>query len=396
MSITTIDMHTSGEPTRIVVSGFPTLDGDTLLSQRADAKSHHDHIRRRLMLEPRGHYDMYGAVLRPDTECVRAGQAHIGVLFTHNQGFSTMCGHATIALGRFLVDTHDKSVFPRRDDLVHDPVRAVTLLKLHAPCGVVDVCVPTQPDGRTADSERAVSFVSTPAFASGVQVAVPIPVEHRWPELTAQGRTSVTLDVSFGGTFYAIVSAHELGFSAGLARGRMDLDAISRCVKTLKAYLVKDEAFRPYITHPTTEDYSFLYSVMVVDDQVGLVPAGSDGAETGLCFFADHQIDRSPTGSCVVARMALAYAKGVRKPGQRWTYHSVVSNAFAGDGGFTASIVDEVDVPGGAQGQVVARGVRVRVEGRAFYTGSSTFVAEPGDATAESGFTLDSVTQAGC
>lgn len=394
--ITCIDMHTTGEPTRIVISGFPALSTpSTLLEQRAEAQSQHDNIRKRLMLEPRGHYDMYGAVLRQDTELVRSGQAHIGVLFTHNQGFSTMCGHATIALGRFLVDTHDTAVFPKREELVFDSVRKTTSVDIHAPCGVVNVSVPTRQNERgvlVADSERDVSFISTPAFASGIQVNVPIPEERRWPELAAQGRSSVTLDVSFGGTFYALVSARELGFPTGLEKGRMDLDALSRCVKLLKAHLVEDEGFRKYITHPVTPDYSFLYSVMVVDEEVGVIPAGSDGAETGLCFFADHQIDRSPTGSCVVARMALAYAKGIRKIGERWTYHSVVSNAFGGEGGFTASITQEADVTD-AQGRVVAKGVRVCVEGRAFYTGLSTFVSETGDATADSGFTMQSVTQ---
>lgn len=403
-------MHTTGEPTRIVISGFPNLniqtkqdhgEPTTLLEQRKQAKTHHDHLRRRLMLEPRGHYDMYGAILIQDTELVRSGEAHIGVLFTHNQGFSTMCGHATLALGRFLVDTHDVAVFPKRGELVFDSVLGATEVSIHAPCGVVRVSVPSMEvgglDGKKkviADPSRAVSFVSTPAFASGIQARVQIPESKRWPELTRQGRDSVTLDVSFGGTYYALVSAKELGFPTGLRKGEMDLDAISRCVKLLKSHLLEDEEFnRKYVTHPTTPDYSFLYSVMVVDGEVGVVPEnGSVGAETGLCFFADHQVDRSPTGSCVVARMALAHAKGLRRVGDRWTYHSVVSNAFGGEGGFTASITDEVDILG-SHGEVVAKGVNVRVEGKAFYTGSSTFVAEAGDVTSESGFSLQSVTQ---
>ncbi|KZZ94552.1 proline racemase [Ascosphaera apis ARSEF 7405] len=401
--ITCIDMHTTGEPTRIIISGFPHLPGPSLLEQRAQAKAHHDNVRRRLMLEPRGHYDMYGAILCRETELVNAGKAHIGVLFTHNQGFSTMCGHATIALGRFLVDTHDKTVFPKRDELVYDPVEKVTKVNIHAPCGLVRVTVPTKETDKldengkkitVADSSRPVTFVSTPAFASGVNVTVTIPEDKRWPELIQQGKTTVTLDVSFGGTYYALINVKELGFtSGGLRKGAMDLDSISRAVKLLKSHLIVDPEFKPYITHPTTPDYSFLYSVMVVDNDVGVVPEGVDGAETGLCFFADHQIDRSPTGSCVVARMALAAAKGVRKPGERWTYHSVVSNAFEGEGGFTASIVEEADITD-SEGKTVNKGVRVRVEGKAFYTGSCSFVYEEGDITSESGFSMQSVTQA--
>ncbi|KAL2217358.1 putative proline racemase [Thermoascus aurantiacus ATCC 26904] len=380
-----IDMHTTGEPTRIVISGFPDLPGTTLLEQRAHAKQQHDRLRARLMLEPRGHSDMYGAILRPRTELVDAGQAHVGMLFMHNEGFSTMCGHATIALGRVLVDTHDETVFPRRAQCVFDPVERVTRVDLHAPCGVVRIEVPTTEDGRASDPERPVAFVSSPAFASGIGVEVQIPEEKRWPEL--RGRTSVVLDACFGGTFYAVVSAKELGFPDGLRK--VDMDAMGRAVKLLKSHLVDAPEFAPCITHPTTPDLSFLYSVMVVDDELGVVPEGSEGAETGLCYFADHQIDRSPTGSCVVARMALAYAKGLRKPGQRWTYHSLVSNAFGGKGGFTASIVEEVKIPG-AEG-VAADGVLVRVEGQAYYTGCSTFIVEESDPISANGFSMKSV-----
>ena len=328
---------------------------------------------------------MYGALLCRDTEATRSGEAHIGVLFLHNQGFSTMCGHATIALGRFLVDTHDTSVFPRRNELEFNPDQQVTTVKIHAPCGVLNVSVPITLDGQKAG--RQVSFISTVSFASGSGVQVHIPEEKRWPEL--EGRDSVTVDVSFGGTYYAMVSARELGFGAGglLDGPMMDLEGLSRSVRLLKSHLVEDESFRPYFTHPTTPDYSFLYSIMVVDDATGKALDDSEGAETGLCFFADHQIDRSPTGGCVMARMALAYAKGLRKPGQKWTYHSVVSNAFGGEGGFTASIVDEEHVPG-----MATKGVRVKVAGEAFYTGASQFVAEESDTISKSGFSIKSVT----
>jgi trans-L-3-hydroxyproline dehydratase len=134
--ISCVEMHTTVEPTRIVYAGFlPVLRG-TLLEQRAQAKSEHDNVRKRLMLEPRGHCDMYGAILRQETELVRSGQAHIGVLFITNDGFSTMCGHASIALGRFLVDTHDLNVFPRRDELKFDPETRTTEINLHVPCGI--------------------------------------------------------------------------------------------------------------------------------------------------------------------------------------------------------------------------------------------------------------------
>ncbi|OOF90704.1 hypothetical protein ASPCADRAFT_211875 [Aspergillus carbonarius ITEM 5010] len=384
-----IDMHTTGEPTRIVYAGFPTLTGKTLLSQRDQARDEYDHIRKRIMLEPRGHYDMYGAILTQSTELVESGQAHIGVLFTHNGGYSTMCGHATIALGRFLVDTRDVSVFPKRNELVLDTASQTVVVHLHAPCGLVHVTVPVTStvDGFKSDPSRAVSFVSTPAYAAAISLTIPMPLELRWGELGT--RDSITLDVSYGGAFYALVSVEELGFGrAGL--GKVNLDVIIPVLGRLQTYLSTHPDIITACQHPEDHRLSFLYSVMVVDSETGDTPEGVDGVETGLCFFADSEIDRSPTGSCVVARMALAYAKGERRIRQRWAYHSVVSNHFK-TGAFVGEIVQmglKVEGENGpARDAVVGR-----VEGSAFYTGTSSFVLEEGDVTGYSGFTLQSVT----
>ncbi|KAH8427180.1 putative proline racemase [Aspergillus melleus] len=386
-----IDMHTTGEPTRIIYSGFPLLPAITLLDQRSHALTHNDHIRKRLMLEPRGHGDMYGAIIVSDTELVRSGAAHIGVLFTTNGGYSTMCGHATIALGRFLVDTHDLDVFPRRRGLVVDEAAgdgsgARVNVNIHAPCGLVRVSVPTTADGSKSDPSRPVTFLSTPAYATARDLEVQIPEEVKWPELGDRG--SITLDVSYGGAFYALVGARELGFEGGL--GKVDFDAISHAVKKLKAYLSTHPVVVEALQNVEDERLAFLYSVMVVDGRVGSRPEGVDGAETGLCFFADNQIDRSPTGSCVSARMALAHAKGLRPLGQRWAYNSLVSNHFD-TGAFSAEIVEErvrVKHYRGDERDAVV----VRVEGSAYYTGALTFAVEEGDVTGESGFTMKGIT----
>ncbi|PYI06978.1 proline racemase [Aspergillus sclerotiicarbonarius CBS 121057] len=385
-----IDMHTTGEPTRIVYAGFPALTGQTLLSQRDQARDEYDHIRQRIMLEPRGHYDMYGAILRQSTELVESGHAHIGVLFTHNGGFSTMCGHATIALGRFLVDTRDVAVFPKRNELVLDAASQTVAVNLHAPCGLVHVTVPVTRtgDGFKSDPSRQVSFISTPAYAAATNLTIHIPPELRWAELGT--RECITLDVSYGGAFYALVNVRELGFqNTGL--GKVDLDGMSPVIAKLKEHLETHPDIVAACQHPEDKRLSFLYSVMVVDPDVGIRPEGVDGAETGLCFFADNEIDRSPTGSCVTARMALAYAKGERAIGQRWAYHSVVSNHFQ-TGSFVGEIVKtglRVEGENGPGRDAVV----VRVEGSAYYTGTSSFVIEEGDVTSHGGFTMKSVTQ---
>lgn len=382
-AIRCIDMHTTGEPTRIVYSGFPPLSG-TLLEQRDQAMRDYDHVRSRLMLEPRGHDGMYGAIIRPDTELVQSGLAHVGTLFIHNEGFSTMCGHATIALGRFLVDTHDLAVFPQRHQLKVDPSTHTVAVNIHAPCGLVRVTVPTTSDGMKSDKSRPVTFLSTPAFASALQLQIPVPLAIRWPELN--GKDSICLDVSYGGAFYAIVSADELGFENGLKD--VDLDAVTRCVQKLKPYLMTIPEIKRAIQHPEDDRLSFLYSVMVVDHRIGSRPDGVAGAETGLCYFAENQIDRSPTGSCVTARMALTHAKSSRDVGQRWAYNSLVSNHFR-TGAFSAEIVEKTTIKGPDGGSIDS--VIVQVEGQAFYTGTSTFVVEDGDVTSSSGFTMKSV-----
>lgn len=383
-TIRCIEMHTTGEPTRIIYSGFPALHG-TLLEQRDQAKQQYDHVRKRLILEPRGHHDMYGAIIRPETELVRSGDAHVGVLFAHNGGFSTMCGHATIALGRFLVDTHDTNVFPKRAELAVQSNSLTVKLNLHAPCGLIRVTVPVTPDGQRSDPSRPVTFLSTPAFATALQIQIPIPDDVQWPELG--GRQSICLDVSYGGAYYAMVTAQELGFANGFTG--IDLDAVTRCVRRLKRYLETYPGIQTASRNPDSR-LSFLYSVMIVDHNLGTRPAGAsvDGVETGLCYFADNEIDRSPTGSCVSARMALAFAKGQRSIGQRWAYHSLVSHFFD-TGAFTAEIVDVVDLPG--DGAVNNQGVIVQVEGKAYYTGTSAFIVEDGDVTSSSGFTMRGV-----
>ncbi|KAE8383765.1 hypothetical protein BDV26DRAFT_277016 [Aspergillus bertholletiae] len=366
-----IDMHTTGEPTRIIYSGFPNLQG-SLLSKRDQAKNQYDDIRKRLMLEPRGHDGMYGAIIIPETELVLSGEADIGVLFTHNEGYSTMCGHATIALGRFLVDTHDVNVFPRREALKFDANSQSVQVNLHAPCGLIRVTVPTMPDGKRSDPSRSVSFLSVPSFAPALQLKIPIPPEVRWPELGT--RDSVVLDLSYGGAYYALIDIEELGFKS---LTDMDLDATTRCAQKLLPYLRTHPEIISAIQHPEDPRLSFLYSVMMVDSKAGVKPEEVDGAETGLCYFADSQIDRSPTGSCVAARVALAHAKGLWKPGQRWAYNSLVSNKF-GTGAFAAEIAGEDPITD-TQGKSI-RSVVAKVGGQAFYTGAMTFTVEDEDA----------------
>ncbi|EKG12165.1 Proline racemase [Macrophomina phaseolina MS6] len=322
---------------------------------------------------------MYGAVLRPSTELVDAGKAHMGILFMTHEGYSTMCGHATIAVSRMLVDCTDTAIFPRRNELVFNPDTNSVKVRLHLPCGLVKVTVPAtrSDDSFRADPSRHITYLSVPSFAAAINVSVPIPPSLRWPELGTS--ESVQVDVtthslpssSYGGAFYIIVPAPSLGFPASLTHPPL-LTALRAATKNLKAAFNLEPSLRAHLHHPDHADLAFLYSVFVAEGGRGAPAPGTAGAETGICYFADQQIDRSPTGSGVQARVALAVAKGERKLGEAWTYHSVLSNAFGGKGGFVGRPVQEVAVGG-------KKGVKVEVSGWASYTGASSFVVEEGD-----------------
>ncbi|KAF1986293.1 Diaminopimelate epimerase-like protein [Aulographum hederae CBS 113979] len=383
-------MHTTGEPTRIIYDGFPHLTG-TLLEQRDQAKRSFDHIRRMIMLEPRGHFDMYGALLRPHTELTESGEAHMGVLFMHNDGFSTMCGHATIALGRFLVDSHDPSIFSKRTELEFNPEDRTVEVNLHAPCGLIKVTVPVNEDGSESDPQRPVSFISTPSYIAAKDVSIAIVNECRWPELP-QHQHSVKASLAFGGAFYCIVSVEELGFSTLC---NPPLEAISTAVLRLLAAIRSDESILERLRHPESPGLQFLYGVIVADAQIGGPLNHGVNEETGLCFFADHQIDRSPTGSGVAARMALGYGLGsgqeaTLKMEEKRTYHSLVSHALKKECPFVGTLLseEEVELPHLLHENAKRPAVRVQVEGYAFYTGSSTMIVEPADPLGTDGFSM--------
>lgn len=324
----TIDMHTAGEPVRIVLEGFPQPRGASVLAKRADAMARLDVHRRRLMLEPRGHAEMYGAL--PVTASVPG--AAFGVLFMHHSGFSTMCGHATIALGRWAVDSGRAALHEGRADFV-----------LECPCGPVDVHV--------TEGGARVAFDSVPGFAAALDLMVDVPdLGH------------VLCDIGYGGAFYAVLPASRLG---------IDL-AVTPISEQRAAARAVTDAIRAQHTvrHPTEQALGFLYGTILTDET-----PRHDGISRNLCVFGEGQIDRSPTGSGVTARLVVDATRGLVRPGEQ--------RCFAGPTGvpFTGEIVAE-------QYLGDRQAFRVRVSGSAFYSGSATFIVEAGDAL-QDGFDLD-------
>jgi trans-L-3-hydroxyproline dehydratase len=262
------DLHAAGEPVRIVTGGAPALTGPTLLDKRREAMTRHDAVRRHLMREPRGHADMYGVW---PTEADHPDCA-LAVLFMHNEGYSTMCGHATIALGRWMIETgHVRATPP------------VTHFKLQCPCGPVAVRVDTPADGPIG----AVAFDSVPVFAGAMGQALSVP-----------GYGTVTVDIAYGGACYAVLPARALG---------LDLEQ-SPCETLIQAARGVIAAGREQltITHPDAADLGFLYGCLLTDDRT----PGFHAATRNLCVFGGGQVDRSATGSGIAARLALAHARG--------------------------------------------------------------------------------------
>ena len=321
--IQTVEMHTGGEPVRIVTGGLDPIAGETILAKRRHAAAHLDDLRRLLMLEPRGHADMYGVLLvEPDLP-----DADLAVLFMHNAGWSTMCGHAVIALGRFAVDRRIVPV-----------VAPETRLRIQCPCGPVDVQVAVA-DGRSAD----VRFVSVPAFAAGLDRV-----------LDVEGLGPVLVDVGYGGAFYAVTRAAQFGLDVRSSRTRDLVDVADAITKAGKRQLA--------LVHPDDPDLAFLYGTILTDDS-----DGQDGPSANVCVFAEREVDRSPTGSGVTARLAIMHRRRSAAMAQIHRFESVTGAMF------DARII--------ATGQVgLFPAVRVEVAGRAFYTGESVFTLEDDDA----------------
>jgi trans-L-3-hydroxyproline dehydratase len=322
-SIHVLDMHTGGEPVRVIRDGYPPVLGDTILAKRRYAREHLDHLRRMLMFEPRGHYDMYGALLVPPA----LPGADLAVLFMHNEGYSTMCGHATIALGRYAVD---QGLVPM--------VEPVTEVGIECPCGLVRAYVEVR-----AGATGRVSFHSVPAFLLAGQVRVEVP-----------GHGPVLADISYGGAFYALAEAGAFGLDVRTSRTRDLVDAANALTAAVKS--------QHQIHHPVEPDLGFLYGSILTDGR----ELPEQGPSANICVFADAEVDRSPTGSGVTARMAARFQRGLLGAGQVCEFESVTRAVFTGE------VVDTTTCGG-------RPAVTVRVGGQAHYTGEGRYWLEPGD-----------------
>ncbi|HEX5115293.1 MAG TPA: proline racemase family protein [Pseudonocardiaceae bacterium] len=289
-AVQVVDYHTAGEPFRIVVSGAPDIVGDTVLARREFARGSADvdAVRRLLVSEPRGHADMYGCFVVPADD---AG-AHFGVLFWHQDGYSTACGHGTIALGVWAVTT---GRVPASPDGVTDVV-------IDVPSGRVVARV-----SRAGGVVTGVSFRNVAAYpvARGVEVTTP--------------RGPARVDVSYGGALYASLDAASVGLTV-VPEHHAALVATGRAVKAA----LRDS---PHARHPEDSRLDGIYGTILYDD------LGTDGTgphQRNVTVFADGQVDRSPCGSGTSARLALLAADGRITTGQALRHDSIVGTTFLG------------------------------------------------------------------
>ena len=314
MEIQTTDYHTAGEPFRIVREGTVEIPGETVADRREFAMHSEevDRVRRLLCHEPRGHADMYGCFLvAPDD-----GDADLGVLFWHKDGYSTACGHGTIALGAWAVQS----------GRVAAPNDGSVDVTIDAPSGRVVARVRCE-----AGAVRDVAFRNVPAYV----VARDVP---------AAGER---VDVAYGGAMYAFTPAERWGLRVTLG----DLAALIAVGRRVRRELDGTSVAR----HPSDERLSGIYGTVFYDELGPL-------HQRTVAVFADGEVDRSPTGSATSARTALLADEGRLADGQTWRADSIVGTTF-----YAGAIGRSRD------------GVLTEVRGTAFRTGEHRFVLDAAD-----------------
>ncbi len=325
LTIKTIDMHTGGEPLRIILDGFPELKGSNVLEYRRYIKENYDYLRTALMFEPRGHADMYGCILLPPND----ESGDFGILFLHNEGYSTMCGHAIIAIATLAVEM--KWIEVKEGD---------NEIKIDAPCGRITAFANVQ-----NNSVLDVRFHCVPSFVVGLDKVVEV-----------EGLGKVTYDLAYGGAFYAYVDLDKNEFDIPLTADNYRL-LIEKGMDIKRSVQALDKG----VLHPFEDDLSFLYGTIFIGNPI------NDGIDSrNVCVFAEGEVDRCPTGSGVSGRMAIHHARNEIKVGEKMSIESITESVFHG------SVVRTEEF-----GPVEA--VIPQVQGRAYITGMNTFVIDPND-----------------
>ncbi len=322
LQITTIDAHSGGEPLRIIINGFPQIKGKTILEYRQYVKENFDYLRTALMWEPRGHADMYGCIITPPV----TPTAEFGILFLHNEGFSTMCGHAILTITKVVVETN-----------IIEMKSPITEVKIDTPAGLVTAYA------KIEDKEvKSVYFHNVPSFVVALDQVIKVP-----------NLGEVHYDLAFGGAFYAFVNADEIGVKL---RPEDSADLIRKGM-AIKKTIMKNRT----IEHPFENDLGFLYGTIFVGSSLS-----QEANSRNVCIFADGEVDRCPTGTGVSARMAIHYKKGEITLNEPMVIESIIGSKYTGS-------VVELTKFGGMEAVIP------KIEGTAHITGVNKLVFDPND-----------------
>ena len=322
LKITTIDTHTAGEPLRIITSGIPDIPGNTILEKRRYVQENLDHLRKILMWEPRGHADMYGCIITSPV----SQEADFGVIFMHNVGYSSMCGHGIIALTKVAIESGIVKV--------SEPT---TTVKIDSPAGLI-----TAKGHINNGKVGKVFFQNVPSYVVALDSEIEIPEYGK-----------IKYDLAFGGAYYVYVQATDIGLTCY----PKDIDKLIHVGREMK----KAVSNAVNIKHPIDNDLSFLYGTIFIDK-----PEDSDSHSRNVCVFADGEVDRSPTGTGVSGRLAIHDQRGEIGIGESITIESIIGTKFEG------RIIKETKF--GSFDAIISE-----ITGEAFITGKHEFFVDPED-----------------
>ena len=316
-----IDSHTAGEATRIVIGGIPNVPGKTMPEKKAYLEQNMDHIRTAIMLEPRGHNDMFGSfILAPTVE-----EADFGIIFMDGGGYLNMCGHGTIGAVTAAVETG-----------MVEMVEPVTKVVLEAPAGIVRAEASVE-NGKV----QSVSFQNVPAFL------------YKRDQVVELDGKQIKFDISFGGSFFAIVHADQLGYKIEPQNSTVLTDMAMRLRDKINAEI---EIQHPELAHIKTVDLIEIYDA----------PTHPEATYKNVVIFGQGQVDRSPCGTGTSAKMAALHAKGELKEGEEFVYESILGTLFYGKVVGTTKVAEyDAVIP--------------QVKGSAYITGFNHFVIDETD-----------------
>ncbi len=321
-SIHAVDSHTMGEPTRVIIGGIPKIPGNTMAEKKTYLETKMDRIRTAVMLEPRGHNDMFGSIITAPID----QDADFGIIFMDSGGYLNMCGHGSIGAMTIAVETG-----------MVEPVEPITKILMETPAGLIKGEVAVE-SGRA----REVSIVNVPSFLYEQDFVIQVPEIGQ-----------VNIDIAFGGSFFAIVSARQLNLSVDPENSRR-LKEVGLVIRDIVNSRIK-------VSHPKMPHINTVDLVEIYDE-----PTHPQADFKNVVIFGKGNIDRSSCGTGTSAKMATLHARGKLGIGQEFVYESILGTLFKG------KILEETQV-------CDYKAIIPQITASAYITGFNHFVIDEDD-----------------